>query len=83
MCNIKMRYIRCVCCITGTLDMCNRYNVLSYQLTLIKMRAKLACLNHCTVPFFKPRRRQLVLVLLYNIYTSTFVSAFFSIKTFS
>ena len=30
------------------------------------MRAELANLNHCAVPFFKPRRRQLVLVLLYS-----------------
>ena len=39
------------------------YNAISYQLKLIKMRAKLANLNTCTL--FKPRRRQTVLVLLY------------------
>ena len=27
------------------------YEVLSYQLKLIKMRAKLASVNHCAVPF--------------------------------
>ena len=40
-----------------------------YQLKLIKMRAELANLNDCAVPFFKPRRRQLVLVLPYIIKT--------------
>ena len=29
------------------------------------MRARLANFNHCAVSFSKPRRRQLVLVLLY------------------
>ena len=30
------------------------------------MHAELASLNHCAVPFIKPRRRQLVLVLHYT-----------------
>ena len=30
------------------------------------MRAELANLNHCAVPFFKLHRRQIALVLLYN-----------------
>ena len=29
------------------------------------MRAALATINHCAVPFFKPRRHQLVLVVVY------------------
>ena len=40
------------------------YVVIWHQYKLIKMRAELASLNHCAVPFFKPRHRQLVLVLL-------------------
>ena len=31
------------------------------------MRAELANLNHCAVPIFKPRRRQLELARLYII----------------
>ena len=40
------------------------------QLKWIKVRAKPANLSDCAVPFFKPRCRQLVLVLLYNIITN-------------
>ena len=36
------------------------------------MRAELANLNHCAVPFFKSRRRQLVEVLLLIIQTFEF-----------
>ena len=43
------------------------YIVTSYQLKLEKVRGELVNLNHCAVPHFKPRRRQLVLVLLYLI----------------
>ena len=42
-------------------------NIIPTQIN--KMRAKLAIINNCAVPFVKPRRRQLVLVLLYNIHT--------------
>ena len=32
------------------------------------MREELASLNYCAVPFFKPRRNQLVLVQVYYYY---------------
>ena len=60
-------------------EYCIMYNVLSYQLKLIKMRAELASLNHCAVPFFKPRHRQLVMVLLYNVYCKVAVYQHLSI----
>ena len=41
----------------------NNTALISYQLKLIKMRPELASLHYCAVPFFKRRRRQLVLVL--------------------
>ena len=41
-----------------------RYNIVTAQVD--KMHAELANLSHCAVPFFKPRRCKLVLVLLYN-----------------
>ena len=43
---------------------------ISYQLKLIKIRAEVANLNHCAVPFLNPRRRQLVLIRLYTIHSS-------------
>ena len=42
----------------------------SRQLKMKKMSAKLAGLNHCAVPSFKPRLRQLMLALLYIVYSS-------------
>ena len=50
-------------------------NVYQYKHRLVKMRAQLASLNHCAGTLFKPRQRQLVLVLLYTVYVMRCVTS--------
>ena len=60
--------------------------IISYQLKLTKMRAELANLNHCVVPFLNCAA-ELVLVLLYkratNVITSTYQHRlFFNVRKY-